>query len=76
MSKSFIAKIEEKILMRSKSDFMNSQDKINDLLKERLNADEKSPKSIFKSIEINGTQVFTFGDKNAKRVIVFIHGCA
>ena len=33
MSKSFIAKIEEKILMMSKSDFMDSQEKINDLLK-------------------------------------------
>ena len=76
MSKSFIAKIEEKILMMSKSDFMDSQEKINDLLKERLKADEKSPKSIFKSIDFNGTQVFTFGDKNARRVIVFIHGGA
>ena len=35
MSKSFIAKIEEKILMRSKSDFMDSQEKINDLLKDK-----------------------------------------
>ena len=76
MSKSFIAKIEEKILMMSKPDFMDSQEKINDLLKERLNADEKYPKSIFKSIDFNGTQVFTFGDKNAERVIVFIHGGA
>ena len=76
MSKSFIAKIEEKILMMSKPYFMDSQEKINDLLKERLNADEKYPKSIFKSIDFNGTQVFTFGDKNAERVIVFIHGGA
>ena len=76
MSKSFIAKIEERILMMSKSDFMDSQDKINDLLKERLTADEKSPKSIFKSIDFKGTPLFTFGDKNAKRVIVFIHGGA
>ena len=76
MSKSFIAKIEEKILMMSKSDFMDSQEKINDLLKERLNADEKSPKSIFKSIDFKGTPLFTFGDKNAKKVIVFIHGGA
>ena len=68
--------IEEKILMMSKPDFMDSQEKINDLLKERLNADEKYPKSIFKSIDFNGTQVFTFGDKNAERVIVFIHGGA
>ena len=60
----------------SKSDFMDSQEKINDLLEERLKANEKSPKSIFKSIDFNGTQVFTFGDKNARRVIVFIHGGA
>ena len=76
MSKSFIAKIEEKILMRSKSDFMSSQDKINDLLDERLKIEEKPPNSIFKSIDFNGTQVFTFGDENAKRVIIFIHGGA
>ena len=60
----------------SKSDFMDSQEKINDLLKERLNADEKSPNSIFKSIDFKGTPLFTFGDKNAKKVIVFIHGGA
>lgn len=60
----------------SKSDFMDSQEKINDLLKERLNADEKFPKSIFKSIDFKGTPLFTFGDKNAKKVIVFIHGGA
>ena len=62
MPKSFIAKFEEKILMLLKSDFMDSQDKINDLLKERLNADEKFPKSIFKSIDYKGTPVFTFGE--------------
>ena len=76
MPKSFIAKFEEKILMLLKSDFMDSQDKINDLLKERLNADEKSPKSIFKSIDYKGTPVFTFGDRNAERVILFVHGGA
>ena len=76
MPKSFIAKVEEKILMLLKSDFMDSQDKINDLLKERLNADEKFPKSIFKSIDYKGTPVFTFGDRNAKKVILFVHGGA
>ena len=76
MPKSFIAKFEEKILMLLKPDFMDSQDKINDLLKERLNADEKFPKSIFKSIDYKGTPVFTFGDRNAERVILFVHGGA
>lgn len=76
MPKSFIAKFEEKILMLLKPDFMDSQDKINDLLKERLNADEKSPKSIFKSIDYKGTPVFTFGDRNDEKVILFVHGWA
>ena len=75
MSKSFIAKIEELILKSTKPDYMDSPDKIDDFLaKKKLNS--KPPKSIFKSIEFNGTQIFTFGDENAKNTILFIHGGA
>ena len=33
-------------------------------------------KSIFKSIDFNGMQVFTFGDKKSKNTILFMHGGA
>ena len=73
--KSFIAKIEEIILKSTKPDYMDSQDKVNDFLsKKKQNGGPV--KSIFKSVDINGTQVFTFGRKNAKNTILFIHGGA
>ena len=74
--KSFIAKIEESILKSMKLDFMDSEDRVNDFLNERLIAPEKVPKSIFKSINLYGIQVFPFGDKNAKNMIIYIHGGA
>lgn len=74
--KSFIAKIEEFILKSLKPDYMDSEDKVDDLLNERLNAPDKAPKSIFKSTFINGTQTFTFGDKNARNIILYVHGGA
>ena len=76
MSKSLLAKIEEKILMSTKPDYMGDEDKINDLLEERLKGNDKVPKGIFKSKCLNGTQVFTFGDEDAKNIIVFVHGGA
>ncbi len=72
--KSFIAKMEEAILKFNKLDFMDSKEKVDDLL--RKSSDNNIPKGIFKSIDINGTQVFTFGDENAKNTILYIHGGA
>lgn len=72
-NKSFIAKIAESILKSNKMDFMDSKEKVDDLLK---NTSDKPPKSIFKSIDVNGTQVFTFGDENAQNTILYIHGGA
>ena len=69
-SKDVIAKIEESILKSMKLDFMDSEDRVNDFLNERLIAPEKVPKSIFKSINLYGIQVFPFGDKNAKNMII------
>ncbi len=37
---------------------------------------EKPVKSIFKSVDFNGMQVFTFGDKKSKNTILFMHGGA
>ena len=74
--KSFIVKIEESILKSMKLNFMDSEDNVNDFLKRRLNAQEKAPKSIFKSISLNGTHAFVFGNENAKNMIMYIHGGA
>ena len=72
--KSFIAKIEEAILRSSKLDFMDSKEKVDDLLKNP--SDNKPPGGIFKSTTLNGIQAFTFGDENAQNTILYIHGGA
>ncbi len=75
-NKSFIAKIEEAILKHNKLKFMDSKENLDDFFKSKLNAPEKPVKSIFKSIDINGMQVFTFGNENAKNTVLYIHGGA
>lgn len=74
--KSFIAKIEEAILKSTKLKFMDSEENVGDFLNDKLESPDKPPKGIFKSVDINGTQVFTFGDKNAKNTVLYIHGGA
>lgn len=71
---SFIAKMEEAILRFTKPDYMDSAEKIKDFLNNKK--DGKPPWGIFKSEDINGTQVFTFGDGNEGNTILFIHGGA
>lgn len=73
--KSFIAKIEESILKATKPDYMDNSDKITEFLSKKSNV-EKPVKSVFKSIDFNGMQVFAFGDENAVNTIVFMHGGA
>ena len=73
--KSFISKIEELILNFTKPDYMDSKEKVEELLSTK-ESNENPVKSIFKSIDSNGMQVFTFGDENAENTIVFIHGGA
>lgn len=71
---SFIAKIAEKILMSTKPDYMDSLEKVGEFLSGK---EDKAPKSIFKSFDFNGTEVFHFGDKSkADRTIIFVHGGA
>ena len=72
--KSFIAKIEEFILRFNKPDFMDSAEKVEDLLKNP--SDSKLPDGIFKSSDIDGIRVFTFGDENATNTILYMHGGA
>ena len=75
--KSFIAKIQEFILYFTKPKYMDSNEKVNYLIKERLNAQEKPPKSrIFKSRYLNGTQIFSYGKQSAKNMVIYIHGGA
>ena len=70
---SFIAKMAEKILMSTKPDYMDSKEKIDEFLS---NKKDNPPKSIFKSFDFNGTEVFHFGDKASDKTIIFIHGGA
>ncbi len=74
--KSFIAKIEEKILMNTKPDYMDSKEKIAEFLEEKSKSPQKIPNSIFKSRDFNGMEVFTIGDENAKNTILYLHGGA
>ena len=72
--KSLIARLEESILRFTKLNFMDSKENVDDFLKNPSYNDP--PKCIFKTIEFEGMQVFTFGDKNAKNTILYIHGGA
>lgn len=74
--KSLIAKIEEAILRLNKIKFMDSKENADDFLKDKLNSPDKPVKSIFKSTDFDGTQVFAFGDENAENTILYIHGGA
>lgn len=74
-NKSFIAKIEEIILKFTKPDYMDSSEELADFLSKKQQNDG-TVKSVFKSIDFCGTQVFTFGDENAENTILFIHGGA
>lgn len=73
--KSFIAKIEEKILMHTKPKYMDSNDDIDEFIKEKSKSPVKIP-TVFKSIDMDGMPVFTFGDENAENTILYIHGGA
>ncbi len=70
-NKSFMAKIEEAILRRTKPGYMDSKEEVDNFLRNK--PDFKLPKSIFK---MSGSQVYTFGNENAKNTIIFMHGGA
>ena len=77
MSKrSFIAGIEEKMLRFTKPGYMDSKEKIDDFLNEKSKSSDKLPNTFFKTIDFNGTKVFTIGDENSENTILYIHGGA
>ena len=57
-NKSFFAKIEEKILMFTKPEYMDSKDKIDEFIREKSLSQDKIPKGIFKSRDFNGMEIF------------------
>lgn len=73
---SFFSKIEKIILNFTKPDYMDSKEKIDEFLDEKSKSADGIPNNIFKSKDLNGLEVFTFGDENAKNTIVYIHGGA
>ena len=75
--KSFIAKIEETILRFVKLDYMDSQENVNKFLDKKSKTPQTRVKSLFKSIDFNGMQVFTYGNEiKSKNLILYIHGGA
>ena len=75
-NKSFFAKIEEKILMFTKPDYMDSKDKIDEFIRDKSLSQDKIPSGIFKSRDFNGMDVFTLGNENASNTILYLHGGA
>ena len=69
--KSFIAKIEETILRRTKPKYMDSKAEIDNFLRNKPN--QKPPKGIFK---MSNSKIYTFGDEDAENTILFMHGGA
>ncbi|MBP3791752.1 MAG: alpha/beta hydrolase [Methanobrevibacter sp.] len=74
--KSFIAKVEEAILKSTKPKYMDIREDINRFLADKLNSNDKPPKGIFKSFDFNGMEVFTIGDENAEKTVLYVHGGA
>lgn len=73
---SFISKIATLILKFTKPKYMDSHDAINEFLAKKTQPTNPI-KSIFKSIDFNGMQVFTYGNKEkSKNIILYIHGGA
>lgn len=69
--KSFLAKIEWAILSRTKPDYMDSKEKIDDFLKNKPS--QKPPKGIFK---MSGRHAYAFGNENSENTILYVHGGA
>ena len=72
---SLMSKIEERILKNSKFDYMDSLD----IVTKRLAGETECnpPNGIFKSTNINGCEVFAFGNRQkSDRTIIYVHGGA
>lgn len=74
---SFISRMAELILKFTKPKYMDSQEAVSEFLDKKSKEPTKEVKSIFKSREINGMQVFTYGnEEKSKNVILYLHGGA
>ena len=62
--------------MFTKPEYMDSKEKIDEFIKEKSVSQDNVPKGIFKSIDFNGMDVFTFGDEMSSNVILYVHGGA
>lgn len=69
--KSFLARIEEAILIRTKPDYMDSKEKVKDFLNDKPN--QNPPRGIFK---ISESGIYTFGSDDAENTILYAHGGA
>lgn len=75
--KSFIARGAEFILSFTKPKYMDSEVEVESFLALKSRTQDKHIKSIFKSVDFNGVQVFTFGNKETcKNIILYVHGGA
>ncbi|MBQ2831237.1 alpha/beta hydrolase fold domain-containing protein [Methanobrevibacter sp.] len=74
MAKSLISKITGSILKFTKPKYMDSEEKVNEFLAEK--SESKHVRSVFKSSEMNGMQVFRYGNPNSKKTILYMHGGA
>lgn len=71
--RSFIAKLAGIILRHTKPKYMDSQTEIEYFLDKKSKVQDRHVKSIFKSVEINGMQTFTFGNlKNSKNILLYL----
>lgn len=74
---SLISKISTSILKITKPKYMDSKEEINEFLAKKSQPSNKTVKTIFKSTDFNGMQVFTYGNKEkSKNTILYIHGGA
>ena len=77
MEGSILAKITNTLLKISKPKYMNSYDEVMKYLDNKSSKPFKKVKSIFKSFDFNGMQVFKMGNESkSKNIILFIHGGA
>lgn len=70
--KSFIARVAEFILSFTKPKYMDSKVEVENFLAMKSKIQDKHIRSVFKSADFNGVQVFTFGNKETcKNIILY-----
>ena len=74
MAKSLIAKILEAVLRATKLKYMDSKEEVDKFIENP--PETKVPSRFFKSKNMDGCEVFTFGDENAENTILYVHGGA